>query len=155
MSPYIRLPAGTAKKKRFFNTLVELLGFTSGHVEVVGVEQFEAEQRQYTLHGEGAAVDEVSVEEVGVALRGRAVQLEDVEQVVELAVDVAADGELVLVRDRDVHQRGLLQQVLLHLQQDLQQVHSHSHRHRHIVGNNVNLEDFDLSQLLYFSRIIF
>ena len=50
------------------------------------------EERQDDLGGEGAPVDKVAVEEVGVFVGGRAPgEGEDVEEVIELAVDVAAD----------------------------------------------------------------
>ena len=58
-----------------------------------GVGELEQQQGEYGLEGEGAAVHEVAVEEVAVAVAGHAVQLEDVAQVVELAVCVSADGE--------------------------------------------------------------
>ena len=46
------------------------------HEEVRGVEQLETEEDEDALHGEGAPVDEVAVEEVGVVSRGEAVQFE-------------------------------------------------------------------------------
>ena len=67
-------------------------------------------------------VHKVSVEEVGVVRRWDAVELEHVHEVVELAVDVAADGELVAVRDVDVDERGLRGEELLHVQQHLEGV---------------------------------
>ena len=41
---------------------------TPGHEEMVGVEELEAEQREYGLHTERAAVHEVPVEQIGVVL---------------------------------------------------------------------------------------
>ncbi len=52
---------------------------------------FEEEEGKYDLDAETAAVDKVSVEEVGVGGGWIAVDGEDVEYVVELAVCVAAD----------------------------------------------------------------
>ena len=64
----------------------------AGQVQARRAEALVGEQRQDDLGRERAAVDKVAVEEVGVGVGGRAPrQGEDVEEVVELAVHVAAD----------------------------------------------------------------
>ena len=64
----------------------------AGQVQARRAEALVGEQRQDDLGRERAAVDKVAVEEEGVCIGGRAAgELEDVEEVVELAVDVAAD----------------------------------------------------------------
>ncbi len=50
---------------------------------------------------------------------GQAVELEHVHEIVELAVDVAAHGELFALGDRHVHQRRLRLEQLHHVQQNL------------------------------------
>eukprot|EP00966_Prymnesium_polylepis_P324405 7380451-Prymnesium_polylepis.2 len=82
-------------------------------VEVVGVEDLEGEEQQHDLEREGAAVDKVAVEEVGAALRRVAKRLEDVEQVVVLAVRVAADVAGGALGDGHVDERRQLLQLRL------------------------------------------
>ena len=53
-------------------------------VESCGIEALEGQQREDALHGERPPVHKVAVEEVGVLVGGEAVELEDVEKVVEL-----------------------------------------------------------------------
>ena len=96
------------------------LVISARHEEMVGEEQLEPEQGEDALHGEAAPVHEVTVEEVGVLLRGEAIQLEDVHEVEELAVNVAADRELGLVGHWDVHQGGLGLEVFLDVEEDLE-----------------------------------
>ena len=67
----------------------------AGAQPLVGVEE------ERDLGRPGAAVDEVAVEEVRVRRAGEAVEAEDLEEVEELAVRVAADGEGGV--GRDVH----------------------------------------------------
>lgn len=65
----------------------------SVHEEAVRVHELVDVEREDTLDRKRASVNEISVEEIRF-LRGRfSVELEDVEQVVVLAVDVSADGE--------------------------------------------------------------
>jgi len=88
---------------------------TARQEKVIGIQQLEAEQREYAFHGEGAPVHKITVEQIGILLRGQAINLEDVHQIVELTVDVAADCELLLIRHSDVHQRGLSPHVRINL----------------------------------------
>lgn len=74
---------------------------------MVGEQQLESEKRENALDAEGASIDEVSVEQVGIGFRWQSVLLEDVEKIKVLAVDVTTDRELPVVRDLDVHQRRL------------------------------------------------
>ena len=64
----------------------------------VVVVYLEHEERQDDLDRERAAVDEVAVEEIRVRDGRQAVDREDIHQVVELAVHVAADGDVALLR---------------------------------------------------------
>ena len=77
------------------------------HEEVVWVLHLVAEQEQNCLEGLLAAVDVVAEEQV-VGVRGHAAELEDAQEVVELAVHVAddLDGRL------EAQQRGLAQEHL-------------------------------------------
>lgn len=70
------------------------------------------------LEGEGPAVNKVAVEEVRVLLGGHAVEVKYMEQVVVLAVRVAADGDARVHRDVDVHQRLLYLDQALELYRD-------------------------------------
>lgn len=74
---------------------------------MVGEQQLESEKRENAFDAEGASVDKVSVEQVGIGFRWQSVLLEDVEKIKVLAVDVTTDRELPVVRDLDVHQRRL------------------------------------------------
>ena len=56
----------------------------SGQVEASGVEALEDEQSEDALHGEGPPVHKVAVEKVRIVVGREAVELEDVEKVVEL-----------------------------------------------------------------------
>ena len=59
----------------------------AAEVHARGLEHLPREQGEDDLDAEGAAVDKVAVEEVGVVGGGQAVHLEDVEQVVVLQTD--------------------------------------------------------------------
>ncbi|KAF2826569.1 hypothetical protein CC86DRAFT_32240, partial [Ophiobolus disseminans] len=63
--------------------------------EAARVQPLVGVQQQRDLGRPRAAVDKVAVEEEGVRRRGAAGELEDVQQVEELTVRVAADGDLV------------------------------------------------------------
>eukprot|EP01139_Manchomonas_bermudensis_P024510 Amastigsp_a842847_614.p2 type:complete len:395 gc:universal Amastigsp_a842847_614:1441-257(-) len=78
------------------------------HEEMARVRDFARHHREHNLDTERAAVDKVSVEQIRVRLGGKAVQLEDVGKVEELAVDIAADGELGAGRHRDLDKRRLV-----------------------------------------------
>ena len=73
--------------------------------DALGVADFERDEEGHRLDGEVAAVDVVAHEEV-VGVRVRPADLEELHQVVELAVDVAADGDRALDR---LHVRFVLQ----------------------------------------------
>ena len=90
--------------------------FTSRHEKLVRVEEFEGEKRENDFDGERATIDEIPVEEIRVVLRRQSVELEDVDQIEELAVDVAADGKLAFGVDCHVHHRRLLREILFDLQ---------------------------------------
>lgn len=75
---------------------------TSGHEEMVRVQEFKAEQREDALHAKWPPVHKVPIEEVRVGGRGKAIDAEDVHQVVELAVNVSTHCEFVLVCYGDV-----------------------------------------------------
>lgn len=76
---------------------VDRLVVAAAHVEVIWKEQLEAEQRENALDAERASVDEVAVEQIRISLRWKTVFLENIQQVVELSVDVAAHCELSVV----------------------------------------------------------
>ena len=83
------------------------------------VKQFKSEKRENDFDGKRAAIDEVAIEEERIVLGGHSVQLEDVDQIEELAVDIAADAKLGGGVDRHVHHRRLGGEILFDLQQDL------------------------------------
>ena len=74
---------------------------TSGHVEMLGQCNFPGQQGQNDLNGEGTSINEVTVEEVRVLLTGHAINIENVEQIVELTMDVTTDGDLFKIVDFD------------------------------------------------------
>mmetsp|Transcript_6530 Transcript_6530/g.21048 ORF Transcript_6530/g.21048 Transcript_6530/m.21048 type:complete len:225 (+) Transcript_6530:756-1430(+) len=90
--------------------------------------ELEHEEGQDNFKGEGAAVHKVAVEDVGVGGRRQAVDLEDVQQIVKLAVYVAAHRHVrvrhrplrVRRRQREGHERllGLEQSARLDEQLD-------------------------------------
>mmetsp|Transcript_50289 Transcript_50289/g.141370 ORF Transcript_50289/g.141370 Transcript_50289/m.141370 type:complete len:241 (+) Transcript_50289:74-796(+) len=71
------------------------------------------------LDREASSVHEVAVEEVGVLFGGQPVDLEDIQQVVVLPMDVAADRDLRVCWELDLHQCGLVLQHLDHVEDDL------------------------------------
>mmetsp|Transcript_7086 Transcript_7086/g.28992 ORF Transcript_7086/g.28992 Transcript_7086/m.28992 type:complete len:285 (-) Transcript_7086:162-1016(-) len=99
---------------------VHVFGLVVAAREVHGcrVRALPRQQRDDALAREAAAVHEVAVEEVGILHGRQAVELPDVEQVVVLAVHVAAHGEVVALLDGDVHHRAVpLEHILRRLQQ--------------------------------------
>ena len=62
-------------------------------METPRVEEFDGKQEQHDFHREGAAVAVVAVEDIRVGGRGQPAEVEDVEQIVVLAVSVSTDGE--------------------------------------------------------------
>lgn len=87
---------------------------------MIRIQQLEPEQGEYALHRERTPIDKVPIEQIWIGLRGQSVDFENVEQIVELTVDVATNGEFALVRHGDVHQRGLLLEQGLHVAEDLE-----------------------------------
>ena len=76
---------------------------TTGHEERVRVEELEAKEDKYALNREGAPVNEVSIEEVGILRTWKPVEFKDVHEVEELAVDVSTHRELGTIRDGNFH----------------------------------------------------
>ena len=76
---------------------------TMGHEERVRVEELEAKEDKYALNREGAPVNEVSIEEVGILRTWKPVEFKDVHEVEELAVDISANRELGTIRDGNFH----------------------------------------------------
>lgn len=70
----------------------------TSEVHDVGVADLPCEERHDDFQGEGASVDEVAVEEVGPVGGRVAVETEDVEKIVELAVGVATNGKFDVPR---------------------------------------------------------
>lgn len=86
---------------------VERLVVAAGEVDGVGAPDLDGEQGENDLDAEGAAVDKIAVEEVGVVGGGQTVALKDgVGEVVVLAVDVAADGDGVARGDGELDDVG-------------------------------------------------
>eukprot|EP00754_Rhynchopus_humris_P021592 Rhum_TRINITY_DN14751_c2_g1::Rhum_TRINITY_DN14751_c2_g1_i1::g.113528::m.113528 len=91
-------------------------------VEPLRVRQLHQQQGGHALDAVGAAVDEVPVEDDDVVLGGDAGEVQDVQQVVELAVYVADDVHLRVVLHLDVHHVVHTQQHLPHARQQPQEV---------------------------------
>ena len=85
--------------------LVQILCFvvSSAHKEMVGVAHLPREQAHYHLHGETSSVNEVAIENIGVRLGRNSVDLEDIQEIVVLAVDVSADSDFLVVFSLDLH----------------------------------------------------
>lgn len=79
------------------------LSLTSGHEEMVWVQQLEPKEDKDALNGEWATVHKVPIEEVRIGGGGEAIELEDVHKVIELSVDVATHSELGPLRHRHVN----------------------------------------------------
>mmetsp|Transcript_92004 Transcript_92004/g.259949 ORF Transcript_92004/g.259949 Transcript_92004/m.259949 type:complete len:302 (-) Transcript_92004:458-1363(-) len=77
----------------------------SRQVQVVRVAQFPCEKREDHLHGKGASIHEVAVEEIWVVLRGDAIDLENVQEIVKLPMYVATNCDLAIFGDLNVDQR--------------------------------------------------
>mmetsp|Transcript_36667 Transcript_36667/g.112992 ORF Transcript_36667/g.112992 Transcript_36667/m.112992 type:complete len:403 (-) Transcript_36667:31-1239(-) len=90
----------------------------AGEEDVLGVRDLVREQRDDVLNGVRAAVDEVAVEQVAVRRARDAVELEDVQRVVELPVRVAAHGDFLALRHVDARHVGLRLEHVDRLQQD-------------------------------------
>ena len=67
------------------------------HEKVVGIQEFVAEQDENALDRERTAVHKVSVEQVGILFRRFTIQLENVHQVVILAMNISTDGKFLPV----------------------------------------------------------
>lgn len=87
--------------------LVQLLGLVvaAAHEKVLRVANFPGEHQHDDFDREGAAIDEITVENVWILLRGVPVQLENVHQVVVLAMDVAADRDFLQLVNRHLDKR--------------------------------------------------
>eukprot|EP01136_Pigoraptor_vietnamica_P006125 Opistho-1_new@38660 len=90
------------------------------HEEVVRVEQLEGEEREDALDGERAAVHKVAVEHVRVFPGRHSVELENVEQVVKLAVNVAANRKLAVLGERHVDERREAHHQLARFEENLE-----------------------------------
>lgn len=78
---------------------------TSTHEEMIWIKKLETEQSEYAFDAEGASIDKVSVEQIRIRFRRKPIFIKDVHKIVELTMNVSADGELVLKFDID--KRGL------------------------------------------------
>lgn len=86
--------------------LVQLLRLVvaSAHEEVLGEADLPTQHEHDDLNGEGAAVNEVTVEKVGILLGGVSIDFENVHQVVILAVNVTAHRDFLQFVNRYVYQ---------------------------------------------------
>lgn len=90
--------------------LVQILRLVvaSRHKHVLGVGCFPGQEGENDLHRERAAVYEVAIEKIGVSLWGVSINLEDIKQIVELAMDVTTHCDFLIFRDIDVDQTLVL-----------------------------------------------
>ena len=75
---------------------------------MVGEADLPREEGHDDLYRKAAPIDEVSVEQVWVALGWSSVYLEDIQQVIVLPVDVATNCDFFLVLSMDVYKRFVL-----------------------------------------------
>lgn len=81
-------------------------------MEVIRVQALVSQERQDDLARKTSSIHEISVKQVGIG-RGRiAVQFENIEQVVVLAMNISADGHFALIRNCYVDQCWQLRQNL-------------------------------------------
>mmetsp|Transcript_63926 Transcript_63926/g.105507 ORF Transcript_63926/g.105507 Transcript_63926/m.105507 type:complete len:253 (-) Transcript_63926:488-1246(-) len=86
---------------------IPALVVSSAHEEVVGQQDLPTQQHQNTLQTEGASVHEVAVEKVWILLTGKPIEVfKDIHQIIILPVDVSTNSNGLVIRHRNVHQRG-------------------------------------------------
>ncbi len=85
---------------------------SAGHIEGVWIEEFKGEENQYALDRKGTTVHKVSIKEVHVGWRREPVLGKDVQEIIVLPVNVAADCETRALRNHHVYERRLGDKVL-------------------------------------------
>lgn len=78
---------------------------SSGHMQEILIGGLPGDQGEHALDGERASIDEVAVEQILVVDGGVAIDLEDVAEIVVLAVNIAANGDFFGVLNWVVDQR--------------------------------------------------
>lgn len=86
---------------------VQLFGLmvTTAHEEVLGEADFPWEHEHDDFDGEWATIDEVAIEDVRVLFWWISIKLENVHQIIVLAVNITTDCDLLQLVNRDLHQR--------------------------------------------------
>ena len=74
------------------------------HEEMARIQGLPGQQANDDFDGEGTSVNEISIEQIGVSLRGVAIDLEDIHQIVVLSVNITTDSDFLVLRHGDVHQ---------------------------------------------------
>lgn len=87
--------------------------------EMLRIHKLVREKRQNTLDGKGSAIDKIAVKQKGIARRRLSRHGEDVEQIVKLPVNIAANRQMLLGRYCDVDDGRLLLVQLLDFEQNL------------------------------------
>lgn len=98
----------------------EKLKLTATHEKVIWIKQLEAEQRENALDAETSTIDKVTIKQIRISLGRKTVPVEDIHQVIELTVNVAANCELSVVGDLHVNQRRLLAKEGIHVVENLE-----------------------------------
>ena len=70
---------------------------TSRHKEVLGVAHLPRQQSQNNFDGERPPINKITIEQVRVLLWWQTIQLEDIQQIIVLAVNIAADCDLLKI----------------------------------------------------------
>lgn len=74
---------------------------------MIRIQKLETEQRKDALDRKGTSIDKISIEQVRILLGWQTVDLENVEEVVKLTVNIATNGEFLIVWNRDIDQSWL------------------------------------------------
>ena len=70
---------------------------SSAHEKVIWEADLPWQKSHYDLNWEGASIDEISIEQIWVLFGWASIYLENVEEIVVLAMNVSTDSDLFLV----------------------------------------------------------
>lgn len=87
--------------------------------KVIRIQQLEAKQCEYAFNAERATINKITVEQIWIRFGWKTIDFEHIHQIVELTVNVAANGEFCLVGYGDVDHGGLRAQVVVDVAQNL------------------------------------
>lgn len=108
------------KKKqrvRYFPAIDSKL--TSAHKEVIRKQKFKSKQSENAFDTERSSINKVTVEQIWIGFRWKAVSFEDIHEVIELTVNVTAHCKLSVVGNFHVNKWRLFSQEGIHVVKDL------------------------------------